>query len=511
MMANICSIEGCRLGIYRPEETNIKDVYADNDKCILHCDKSHRMKCNRSTNMEVEFKEALKKHAEVFSKDKTHLTLCGIHFPENYEKWEPAYEYTSILKQYQLIQFMKCHFYTGELKLDNVAVLFDQCSFHSYWDLENYYPFITVDDHNYERLPHIYQQCTFEGAVTNGLAKQLDHTQFLNCNFEKALEIGTCIIKEPLFAVNATIDISPKESEQKIKSLKFTDCEFQSVLEINNCEIFENIELENCKCKSTFDFQNNDIKGDLLIEGCHFDKTADLSESDFKGGVNIGNTVFNAVSIFEGCQFNSSKCITNFGHVSFKEQVIFRNAKFLAGLDLSTANFYASANFLGSEIEKGFPKNKKTNRETFRLIKHNFDSIGNQLEANKYFAEEMRKKKEELSETKSSCSEKLVFFLNDKISKFGQSYIRPITLLVASMLLFYLVTTPSILEYLKLIPYLPSVVHFLNDVFKQVPILSHVLGAKADDSLTFIRLVSYIWYSVLVWQIIVAVKRHVRR
>lgn len=77
--------------------------------------------------------------------------------------------------------------------------------------------------------------------------------------------------------------------------------------------------------------------------------------------------------------------------------MIFRNAKFHKGVDLSKSNFnyVAGANFLGCEIEDN-KKEKVTNRETFRVIKHCFDSIGNHLEANKFFAEEMKAKKREL-------------------------------------------------------------------------------------------------------------------
>ena len=74
-----------------------------------------------------------------------------------------------------------------------------------------------------------------------------------------------------------------------------------------------------------------------------------------------------------------------FEYVTFEKAVSFRGSNFPQGLAFEKANIADSVNFHGvSGLDPG-----NTQRETFRIIKHSFDKIGNYLEANKYYAKEM--------------------------------------------------------------------------------------------------------------------------
>lgn len=55
------------------------------------------------------------------------------------------------------------------------------------------------------------------------------------------------------------------------------------------------------------------------------------------------------------------------------------------------ADFYSSQFAHFSDLAA-----ERTDRETFRIIKHSFDAVGNHIEANKYFAHEMQACRREL-------------------------------------------------------------------------------------------------------------------
>ena len=93
-------------------------------------------------------------------------------------------------------------------------------------------------------------------------------------------------------------------------------------------------------------------------------------------------------------------------------------------MDFENSNLKEQPNFLKTDISS-----KNTNRETFRIIKHSFDTSGNKIEANRFFVKEMQAYRKEVSKEKK-CSERFIFFMNGFLSEFGGSYFKPILLLI---------------------------------------------------------------------------------
>ena len=196
-----------------------------------------------------------------------------------------------------------------------------------------------------------------------------------------------------------------------------------------------------------------------------------------------------------------------FRFVTFMTASNFKKVNFYYGLDFENVDLREQPNFLKSNIN---PYN--TNRETFRIIKYSFDSRGNTLEANRFFVQEMKAFKNELKE-EGDFWDKLVYNVNDLISEFGRNYIRAIIWLIISLILY------TILLYLHdwyfdnfdyfIWGKLEWIWIFLNDIAKNFLPFSRFLESKSGFE--FISLFFYIWFGILIWQIIVAVKRHTQR
>lgn len=114
----------------------------------------------------------------------------------------------------------------------------------------------------------------------------------------------------------------------------------------------------------------------------------------------------------------------------------------------------------------------------------------------------------------------LVLNINHFISRFGESYIRPIIIFLASIALYtyilqlhkdifneVLITRYAILlRNFVTQDWFVSLSKFLNACAANVPLFSKALENKSG--IEFISLLFFIWFGILTWQIIVAVKRN---
>ena len=117
-------------------------------------------------------------------------------------------------------------------------------------------------------------------------------------------------------------------------------------------------------------------------------------------------------------------------YVTFYSFINFRGAQFFLPLDLRNTNRREPPNFLDCVFNK--KARKGTDRETFRIIKHSFEAVGNRIEANVFYALEMEAYRRELREAASQPGghwrlwERLLVSLNFVLSRHGQSYWQPL-------------------------------------------------------------------------------------
>ena len=111
------------------------------------------------------------------------------------------------------------------------------------------------------------------------------------------------------------------------------------------------------------------------------------------------------------------------------------------------------------------------------------------------------------NEDKDNRWTKLVIKLNDLISDFGESYIKPIIILLVLVLLY------SIIVYLNqhyvLVEPLKSINGFLNYI--SINFLPFTKFFENKKGIEAISLLFYIIFLILIWQIVIAVKRHTIR
>ena len=220
--------------------------------------------------------------------------------------------------------------------------------------------------------------------------------------------------------------------------------------------------------------------------------------------------IFQKFAAFEGCEFGREECLFDpvvFKYSTFLNFVTFRNSKFYSGLNLDFANFDGEVNFLNININ-----DKGTTKETYRVIKSYFDQAKNYIEANKYFAKEKNKHMQSLDYFSTHFFEKLILHLNKCISNFGQSYMRPLLLMILYAVLvkkmkrlyheaFFQSICPSFN------PYIRDIINCFNGLVEEItPIKIFSTGNMA-----IFHVLNYIIFASLTWQLIVAVKRHTKR
>lgn len=191
--------------------------------------------------------------------------------------------------------------------------------------------------------------------------------------------------------------INPQDEENSdilnIEELIIKDTEFNQNFKLHNCHI-EKFTLVDTDFEKNADFFMSHVaKGTLKkdVEGKTKKNDIGFKSINFKGLALFGDTEFHKKLLFK--------------YVTFEGFSHFRNAEFREGLDLDYSNIQQEMNFHGVTGLKDDIAKENTSQETYRIIKHNFEKIGNKIDANKYHALELEQKKNNL---KNSVDEETI-------------------------------------------------------------------------------------------------------
>ncbi|MGB5794085.1 hypothetical protein [Poseidonibacter sp.] len=375
---------------------------------------------------------------------------------------------------------------------------------------------------------------------------------FEECDFLKKVIISDC--KELIFSntrFHTYLTYKNDLKEQSINSnLSFNDCIF-NIIEFKgvtfNNELFANskenksfkleeLNFENCILKNRLNLLNNNyllkinklyfintiLENKVIIKSCEI-KDLRLIETRFKNFCNFEKNKFVSLSlnetIFEKMvSFQQTKFLTNvdFYYVTFKEHSIFKNTIFTNELNLENALFEKNSSFLNISAHerekdykdkyKGKPINiKVANRETARIIKDSFEKQNNIIEANKYYAVEMKEREKELEIIKNPL-DSIVFFFHKLSSDHSQNWMLSLFwIFLISYLVTSVKTTYGMFETILYNIFIYGVFDKMANIINPFSIMTR------GESLTFSMLLFKIIIAYLIYQFIVSVRQNTRR
>lgn len=426
------------------------------------------------------------------------IVFSNIHFPGRDER--DPFDYLVVLNKLGLMQFQYCKFSNHGFNFNRLKVFYQDCEFIEYWTL--YESGILNNVNNVT-----YQNCIFRHDVSlpyfdNNLTV-VNEPLFRDCEFHEKLSFEHAEIEAEVFKYSVQIDTII------CKELLIQDCIFNEKFIANKLSI-HNAKIVNCLFNSKFEFKENTVS-DFEITNTNFEGLFDAYETRFKI-FSARKCIFSDFVGFENCNFGCSesleeKYISTFTYVTFLSFTNFRGTNFESGLDILNTNLKESPNFLRAQINSNY-----TNRETFRIVKDSFDSIGNHIEANKFYVEEMKKYEEEISSKPIFSQDKLVFKLNNLLSSYGGSIYKPVCWIFFFSFIYYLIGWGYEASWLYKIcpsinPYIANISQFANDLATNILPFSKFL----KPGMEFVSLVFYVINVSLIWLTVVAIKRHTKR
>ena len=105
--------------------------------------------------------------------------------------------------------------------------------------------------------------------------------------------------------------------------------------------------------------------------------------------------LFKGINFYELALFGEATFdkYLQFKYVTFRGYTHFRATTFNDGLDLEYANIEKEMNFFGITNLDSKQSEEKTSQETYRIVKYQLEKVGNIIDANKYAALELNKKR----------------------------------------------------------------------------------------------------------------------
>lgn len=310
------------------------------------------------------------------------------------------------------------------------------------------------------------------------------------------------------------------------KAVHFINCNFNGYkIDLSNKTFPSNLFFKNCKNIGKIDLSNSTIKGFASF------KDSDIKETNFK------KTTFNSIVVFNNAIFEND---VNFKYTEFNERVYFEDVTIKAKLNLKTAIFKNETNFLGIKKDASNTPIDVANRETARIIKHSFEKINNIIEANKFYALEMKAREKELKDKTNkyyNLLDSLIFKIHGISSDYSQDWFLVLLWMINITMLFgtfldispckkdsALFITISLIIILSLNSLLKShrrkllfVISIfiyslssinLNNIANLINPFSIMIG---KETLTFGLLIYKLIIAYLIYQFIVSVRQNTRR
>lgn len=462
MEDNKCSFEDCDL-----------ERYEGHDKCILHCEKDSINDLDY-----MDFLNTLRQYI-VDRKYKNRCIFRDVQFPKFVK-----------IEDFKIFNDLECEFNDCVFN-DGIEYLDQDCEFYNCVFNERiiFYP---------ANIEIFFIDCIFNGNVVlnnfrHFLAKKLP--SFQACNFAGVLLCINITELQDLFCNSTMPEKDFFIPNQRIYKLYLSRCRTQKriilkdteTLIVKDCFFDTNVVIESQNL-SKLSINSTHITGDFKIKSVKSLSICKMKNLNIDGSFTMTDCVVENKPVIQSIYSRAYISITQ--------------SEFMSELDLSEMDY--NSNFIISPDVK--INVNMINKLTCQIIKHSFDRLGNTLGANKYFALEMKKAYEELS-WKKDTADKLLMFVNRITSDYGQKWwlaLGWICGLNIIMTIGYYVIHPdkSLMKQNGLV---------ILDRFAQFVLPTSIFNQGMASGHSFINLIVGAVNGILLYQLIVALKRKTRR
>lgn len=261
------------------------------------------------------------------------------------------------------------------------------------------------------------------------------------------VQINSELFEKLLQAFENTEIDSQYKDEEKYK-YDFSYCDFLEDVDFKGKNFAGKVNFSHTKFKDIASFEDVYFESDALFKGVIFESivnflnvwfsgntdfgytefraNADFESSTFVCGVYISGAKFEGNAYFRNTQFfngENTDALSDFSKTSFQDTVDFMHAEFKYA-DFQEAVFKEQANFMWVKIDTLkltgvytkasmyflWSKIDNTDRETARIIKHEFYKLDNSIEAMKWNTNELEAYRKELSKKGNLMFQKFVLF-----------------------------------------------------------------------------------------------------
>jgi hypothetical protein len=202
---------------------------------------------------------------------------------------------------------------------------------------------------------------------------------FYNCKFENLNLLSGEVQTIQIDLYNASIDLF------QISIFEILDSEANKI-ELKNCEI-NKIWIHDAIFKRNFTIYNTKINT-ITIKNVDFEALSEFNEVTFQDEFDFKEITYRGLTLFDKCIFNTK---AEFEYIIFEKFTSFRGSTFKKGLNLDYTSGDKEINFFGINGLESNESKRETSRETYRIIKYNFEKIGNKIEANTYLTLELER------------------------------------------------------------------------------------------------------------------------
>ncbi len=410
-----------------------------------------------------------------------------------------------VLKKCAWIDFQGCTIEMEDFPTLPFFYTFLDCTFAKTFRLSLRELEVSDQAESHARFSQIFRECTFNKSLV--IDKRLTDEKLLNlfaaliveCEFE-SLTISGIRVANKAIIVKKNLDNPEKVYHSK--NLSLHQVVFETDLELGGMVIDE-VFISGCnflgKVNSDFIETNS-----FLITDCKFESSFSSKYSQTKK-LQVVHSSFNHFFSLAGANIDQLYV----SQVSFQYALDSSEVQINQNLIFHGVVFNQPSNFLGVLFSS--KALEQIDRETFRIIKHSFDSVGNQVEANRFYAYEMEAYRRELNQS-GDIPEKWLLGFNALVSNHGQSYLRPMGWVLGAIILLWFLKIVHENNWLYKVcndcnPCFQTVSNLFNGLVRDLPLFKQLM----IPGIEFLSLIISLFISAFIWQALVAFRRHTKR